>query len=190
MKSTMEKERLGAFMDAVIAIIMTILVLELERPEEITWKNLWEMRASFFAYAISFFWLGAMWVNNHFYYHKVKSVTQKSVWGAILMLFFSSLFPYATKLISADFGNYVVQVLYGIVVLLISYSNQYFFYSLYQSNKQELESIRERRAKWMRQDLAVKTLGLGLSATIFPTAMSWAVFITLLFLVIPRQLKQ
>lgn len=57
----MGKERLAAFIDAVLAIIMTILVLELEKPKAMTWAGLWDLRANFFAYALSFFWLGLMW---------------------------------------------------------------------------------------------------------------------------------
>lgn len=60
--SEMSKERLVAFTDVVLAIIMTILVLELERPSELTWSALWELKTNFFAYTISFFWLGTMWV--------------------------------------------------------------------------------------------------------------------------------
>lgn len=54
----MDKERLAAFTDAVLAIIMTILVLELEKPEHVTWQGIWALRVNYFAYALSFFWLG------------------------------------------------------------------------------------------------------------------------------------
>ncbi len=51
----MTKERLAAFTDAILAIIMTILVLELKKPNPISWENLWQLRMNFFAYTISFF---------------------------------------------------------------------------------------------------------------------------------------
>ena len=63
---TMNKERLAAFMDAILAIIMTILILELKKPEAATIKALWNLRVDFFAYTLSFFWLGTMWVNLHY----------------------------------------------------------------------------------------------------------------------------
>ena len=56
----MNKERLATFMDGVLAIIMTILILELKKPETATLKALWNLRADFFAYTLSFFWLGTM----------------------------------------------------------------------------------------------------------------------------------
>ncbi len=53
---------------------MTILVLELKKPSEVTWEALWELRSHFFAYAVSFLWLGAMWINNHSeWYNEVYS---------------------------------------------------------------------------------------------------------------------
>lgn len=58
----MKKDRVAAFTDAVLAIIMTILVLELEKPSTINLRTFWELRHSFFSYTLSFFWLGSMWV--------------------------------------------------------------------------------------------------------------------------------
>ncbi len=68
----MNKERLAAFTDAVLAIIMTILVLELEKPKHVSLAGLWDLRANFFAYTLSFFWLGLMWSTHHSNWHKVK----------------------------------------------------------------------------------------------------------------------
>lgn len=79
----MKKERLTAFTDAVLAIIMTILVLELKKPDEISWIGLWNLRTNFLAYFISFFWLGTMWVNLHRSWDKIeKSITR---WFGILL---------------------------------------------------------------------------------------------------------
>lgn len=89
-RQVMGKERLGAFIDAVIAIIMTILVLELEKPKTFDLQGLWEFRTNFFAYGLSFFWLGAMWTNFHSSSQVVEKISQKTVWTAIIMLFFSS----------------------------------------------------------------------------------------------------
>ena len=71
----MNKERLAAFMDAVLAIIMTILILELKKPETANLKALWDLRTYFFAYTISFFWLGTMWINLHNEWLKIKYIT-------------------------------------------------------------------------------------------------------------------
>ena len=89
----MNKERLAAFMDAVLAIIMTILILELKKPEMASLKALWNLRIDFFAYTISFFWLGTMWVNLHNEWYKIKYITPLNCLGkcsaTLLFLVFS-----------------------------------------------------------------------------------------------------
>ncbi len=75
----MEKEKLGAFMDAVLAIIMTILVLELEKPSAPTFKAIWELKMNFFAYTLSFFWLGTFWINIHNQWGRIKYVSKNVV---------------------------------------------------------------------------------------------------------------
>ena len=89
---------------------MTILVLELEKPKTFDLQGLWELRTNFFAYGLSFFWLGAMWTNFHSSSQVVEKISQKTVWAAIVMLFFSSFFPYMTKLVASNFNNATMRV--------------------------------------------------------------------------------
>lgn len=184
------KERLGAFIDAVLAIVMTILVLELEKPNTFDLQGLWELRTNFLAYGISFFWLGAMWVNIHSSSHLIKKISQKTVWAAIVMLFFSSLFPYATQLIATHFTNGSMQTFYGIIVLLITFSVIWYYKTLDEVNDSaEMHSLSVDRKKWLTRDIGIKVLGLILSLTIFPAGVGISVLVTLLFIVIPRQFK-
>lgn len=71
----MSKERTTAFTDAILAIIMTILVLDLIEPKTLNWAGIWAMRKSYFAYALSFFWLGTMWIGLHNEWEKVKVIS-------------------------------------------------------------------------------------------------------------------
>lgn len=185
----MSKERLVAFTDAVLAIIMTILVLELERPTHITWQALWELRTNYFAYTISFFWLGTMWINLHRTWDHVEKINNQLVWSSLILLFFSSFFPYTTALVSADFNNSVAQSLYGFVILFVTGCNVWMYRELSKLNTDYLDSVRFNildRAGML--DIAVKLVGLVLSLTIFPPAMMWAVFITAIVIVIPRSI--
>ena len=184
----MEKERLGAFIDAVLAIVMTILVLELEKPKTFDLQGLWELRTNFLAYAISFFWLGAMWVNIHSSSHLIKKVSQKTVWATIVMLFFSSLFPYTTQLIATHFMNGTMQAFYGIIVLLITFSVLWYYQTLEEVNDgAEMHGLNADRKKWLTWDIGIKILGLILSLTIFPAGVGISVLVTLVFIVIPKQ---
>ena len=184
----MEKERLGAFIDAVLAIVMTILVLELEKPKTFNVQGLWELRTNFFAYSISFFWLGAMWVNIHASSHLIKKVSQKTVWATIVMLFFSSLFPYTTQLIATHFTNGTMQAFYGVIVLLITFSVLWYYRTLEEVNDgAEMFGLIADRQKWLAWDIGIKILGLILSLTIFPAGVGISVLVTLIFIVIPKQ---
>ncbi len=191
----MSKDRSGAFFDAVFAIIMTILVLELERPEHLTWSAIWSLRTSYFAYAISFFWLGTMWINIHNEWEQASRVSIKTIWLELILLFFTSFFPYTTSLVSAEFNNSVAQVLYGVIVLAVTFVFMRMFASLGKDNKDNevyKQYVKERRVmgKWIRYDVAIKLIGLVLSATVLPPAMLLSVVVTLVVLVIPRQILQ
>lgn len=114
----MSKERLQDFNDAVLAIIMTILMLEPEAPKKMSFTGFWELREGFFSYAVSFGLVLYEWltITKDNYVRKVRSST---VWWTVITLFFASLFPY-TKLSWSN--NSFAQGLYGIVVLLVSIS--------------------------------------------------------------------
>lgn len=187
----MEKERLGAFIDAVLAIIMTILVLELEKPKTYDLKGLWELKTNFLAYGISFFWLGAMWVNIHSSSHLIKKVSQKTVWATIVMLFFSSFFPYTTQLIATHFNNGTIQAFYGVIVLFITLSVLWYFRTLEEVNEiSEIREFDQAGRGWLMWVICIIILGLILSLTFFPEGVGLSVLITLLCIVIPRQLKR
>ena len=80
----MRKDRVAAFTDAVLAIIMTILVLELKKPGSLTIEALWNLRFSFFSYALSFFWLGSMWINIHNEWESIDRINSKTLWIVLL----------------------------------------------------------------------------------------------------------
>ena len=104
-------------MDAVIAIVMTILVLELEKTAAPTLEAFWKLRINFAAYALSFLWLASMWTSLHNAWHVVEKISNRTMWLSMGLLFFSSLFPYATSLVASYFFSRVVQGFYGLVVI-------------------------------------------------------------------------
>lgn len=187
----MNKERLTTFLDTVLAIVMTILVLELKKPDPVTLAGFWALREYFFAYTLSFFWLGTMWVNLHNSWYKIKRVDGYTVWAILIMLFFSSLFPYATSIVSENFNNRVAQAFYGIIVICITAANFVAYRTVEKVNSDDEEVLHQmnRRNEWLKKDIGVKIVGLILSITVFPPAMMYSVLLTLLFLVIPNQVQ-
>jgi len=92
----MTKSRLEAFSDGVIAIIITIMVLELKIPKDTSWGALGHLWHVFVSYITSFLVLGIYWANHHHLVHTIRNVNSKIMWANINLLFWLSLIPFAT----------------------------------------------------------------------------------------------
>ena len=89
----METDRFETFFDAIIAIIMTVLVLKISQPAEPTLSAIWDLRISYLAYLISFLTLFNIWYNNHNLFKKVNNIDNTAVWIFGIMTFVISLVP-------------------------------------------------------------------------------------------------
>lgn len=92
----MNKTRLEAFSDGVIAIIITIMVLEMKAPDGTTWELTKPLIPKFLSYILSFLFIAIYWVNHHHLLHTVSKVTPGIMWANINLLFWLSLTPVAT----------------------------------------------------------------------------------------------
>jgi uncharacterized membrane protein len=92
----MNKTRLEAFSDGVIAIIITIMVLELKVPHGEQWADLAKLGPVFLSYLLSFVYVGIYWNNHHHMLHVVKRVTGSVLWSNLHLLFWLSLVPFST----------------------------------------------------------------------------------------------
>ncbi|THD36790.1 MAG: DUF1211 domain-containing protein [Sphingomonas sp.] len=88
--------RVEAFSDGVLAIIITIMVLELKAPEEPGVEHLWRLWPTFCAYALSFAYVGIYWVNHHRLFSHARRITNGLVWFNLFLLFALSLIPFST----------------------------------------------------------------------------------------------
>lgn len=88
--------RLEAISDAVIAIVITVMVLELHPPIEANWAGLSRIWPDFISYIISFSFLAIYWVNHRYVIHRLTALTEPILWSNILLLFLLSLIPFAT----------------------------------------------------------------------------------------------
>lgn len=113
----MSKGRLEAFSDAVIAIIMTIMVLELRPPEGTELAALQPLAPVFLAYLLSFVYLAIYWVNHHHLLQATQRVTGGILWANMALLFWLSLLPFATSWIGEHHGALVPTLVYGLVLL-------------------------------------------------------------------------
>ncbi len=113
----MEKNRLEAFSDGVLAIIITIMVLELEVPRSPELSALAALWPVFTAYALSFAFVGIYWVNHHHLVHTVHRTNAGIMWHNLFLLFFLSLVPFATAWMGENHFATVPVAVYAVLML-------------------------------------------------------------------------
>jgi uncharacterized membrane protein len=114
----MGKDRLAAFSDGVIAILITIMVLELRIPHGADWRTLASVAPSFFTYVMSFIYLAIYWNNHHHLLHTVSRVDGLILWANAHLLFWLSLVPAATAWLGENLPAPVPVATYGAVLFM------------------------------------------------------------------------
>jgi uncharacterized membrane protein len=114
----MERGRLEAFSDGVIAIIITIMVLELKVPHGSDVASLKPLLMVFFSYILSFIYVGIYWSNHHHMLQTLERVTGPILWANLHLLFWLSLFPFATAWLGESHFSADPLVIYGFVLLM------------------------------------------------------------------------
>jgi len=123
----MGKNRLEAFSDGVLAIILTIMVLELKVPHGDSFAALAELLPVFVSYALSFIYIAIYWNNHHHMLHAVKQVNGSILWANTHLLFWLSLVPFATAWMGENHFAARPVALYGVVLIMAA--NAYFLLS-------------------------------------------------------------
>ena len=106
----LNSDKLETFVDGVLAIILTVIVLELPQPETITFMGFWALKNSFFAYLTSFIVVLANWYFFHIIFSIAKEIDGKVIGITGGLLFVMSLLPYFTLLLSSNFDNFNAQL--------------------------------------------------------------------------------
>jgi uncharacterized membrane protein len=114
----MTKNRLEAFSDGVIAILITIMVLELKVPHGATWEALVPIWPVFLSYVVSFVYLGIYWNNHHHMLHATHKINGKILWANLHLLFWLSLVPFVTGWAGENHFASLPTSIYGAVLLL------------------------------------------------------------------------
>ena len=114
----MEKNRLEAFSDGVIAIIITIMVLEMKVPQGTDWTALKPLLPVFLSYVLSFAYIGIYWNNHHHLLHATRRVNGSIMWANLHLLFWQSLIPFVTRWMGENHSAALPAALYGVVLLM------------------------------------------------------------------------
>jgi uncharacterized membrane protein len=139
----MDTDRLEAFYDAIIAIIVTVLVLELPQPASPTLAAIWALRTSYFAYLISFLVCANLWQYHHLIYNHVNKINSKIIWLNILLMFVFSLIPYITTFVANNPNAFIPQALYGLDFIIVDIILFIMAKLLLKINEENQDNIKE-----------------------------------------------
>jgi uncharacterized membrane protein len=133
----MQKTRMEAFSDGVIAIIITIMVLEMKAPEGTDWAKVKPLLPKFLSYGLSFLFVAIYWVNHHHLIHTIKNVTPSIMWANINLLFWLSLIPFATAWMGQNHFERITVVAYAVLALLCGIAFNILQSTIIRSHKNE-----------------------------------------------------
>ncbi|WP_116190778.1 TMEM175 family protein [Paenibacillus taihuensis] len=118
----MKANRMEAFSDGVLAIIITIMVLEFKVPEDHDWGALVELGPKILSYIFSFVYVGIYWNNHHHLLHMVRNMSGRLMWLNLLLLFWLSLVPFTTAWMGESHFAGTPTALYGIILMLAAFA--------------------------------------------------------------------
>ncbi len=186
----MNKGRLEAFSDGVLAIVITIMVLELKAPHQTDFNALKQLLPIFLSYVLSFIYLGIYWNNHHHLLHTVKNVGGSILWANLHLLFWLSLIPFVTAWMGENHFASAPMALYGTILLFSAIA-----YSILQSIIMKRHGKDSLLSKAIGRDLKGK-LSVILYLIAIPSAFlsQWIaggiyVFVALMWLVPDRRIE-
>jgi uncharacterized membrane protein len=187
----MEKNRLEAFSDGVLAIIITIMVLELKVPHSADLHGLEPLLPVFLSYVLSFLYVGIYWNNHHHMFQSTRHVTGGILWANLHLLFWLSLFPFTTAWMGENHFAATPTAIYGVVLLMAAIA--YFILQRTIIAQQGKDSL---LAKAIGRDFKGKFSPVCYLAAVLLTVVSpWIscglyLFVALLWLVPDRRIER
>ena len=146
----MGTNRLEAFSDGVIAVIITIMVLELKVPQDTTLTSLRSLAPQFLSYLLSFIVVAIMWVNHHHLLHSARRVDARLLWSNNALLFWMSLVPFVTAYMGNNHSDPRAVALYGAVLSLCSFSFLLLHFAIVRQHRDDPGRIGYHRRIWFK----------------------------------------
>jgi uncharacterized membrane protein len=184
------RNRLEAFSDGVLAIIITIMVLEMKVPYGGDLDSLRPVLPIFMSYVLSFVYIGIYWNNHHHMLHTIQNVTGSILWANLHLLFWLSLFPFATGWMGENHFALVPSALYGVILLMAAMA--YWVLQTVIIGMQGPESLLKKAVgrDW-KGKLSPVLYVIGIAATLWSPAVSQAIYVVvaLLWLVPDKRIE-
>ena len=187
----MNSNRLEAFSDGVLAIIITIMVLEMKAPEEASFEALASIIPVFVSYLMSFIYLGIYWNNHHHLLQVVKKVNGGILWANLYLLFWLSLIPFVTSWIGESQPEAIPVALYGAVLLMSSIAYRILEVTLLRHDKNN-SSLRQAIHKGLKETISTIAylLVLPLAFVNIWISIGLFVFVAILWVIPDKRLEK
>jgi uncharacterized membrane protein len=186
----MGKGRFEAFSDGVLAIIITIMVLELKVPHGESLSALGEQWPVFLSYVLSFLYVGIYWNNHHHLLHAVSSVTGAMLWANLHLLFWLSLFPFTTGWMGENHFAAVPSAVYGGVLVMAAIAYYILQATIVRAQGPDGVVARAMGRDWKgKMSPVLYLLGVGASFCVPGLAQVFYGFVALMWLVPDRRIE-
>ncbi|MBA3828410.1 MAG: DUF1211 domain-containing protein [Taibaiella sp.] len=171
----MRKERLQMISDGVIAIILTLMVLEIKVPYPFTMQSFAPVAEHIAIYALSFVVVAIMWLNHHHIFKGIETVSIRVIWLNFLLLFCMSIIPLPTKALGENFYQHSAHLFYGIVITVtaIFYSSLQMEVNKNAEHLTDTEKKKINRLNW----ISVSTYSLSIPFSFISVYLSTAIFV-------------
>lgn len=187
----MSKERLAAFSDGVIAIIITIMVLELKVPHGDDWAALSKLIPVFLSYVLSFIFVGIYWNNHHHLLHASRRVTSAVMWANMHLLFWLSLIPFATGWMGENHFAALPVAVYGVAMLMPAIAYYILQTCIVRANGAD-DSLAEALGRDIKGKLSPLFCVIGIGLAFFNPWMACAAYVllALMWLIPDRRIER
>jgi uncharacterized membrane protein len=171
--------RVEAFSDGVIAIIITIMVLELRAPAEPTLAGLLKVAPEFLTYALSFLVVAIIWINHHHLLHAARVATTRLLWSNLYLLFWLSFVPFVTEFLGRDYREPLAVALYGLDLFLCTAGFYFLRIELIRQSRDDSALIKYHKSIQRKNAVAVVLYFLSVPLAYLTIYASFSIFILL-----------
>jgi uncharacterized membrane protein len=173
----MTKSRLEAFSDGVIAIIITIMVLELKVPHSTDWETVKHILPVFFSYLLSFVFIGIYWVNHHHLIHTIKGISSSILWANLHLLFWLSLIPFGTAWMGETNFDRTSVIIYAVLVSLCGFAYYILLAAITKKEKGNTATLHILKRQSRKGIISIIAYGMSIPAAFIHPSISYTLFI-------------
>ncbi|MFZ0292084.1 MAG: TMEM175 family protein [Candidatus Sulfotelmatobacter sp.] len=167
------------FSDGVMAIIITIMVLELRAPAQPTLGELLKIAPEFLTYAISFIVIAIIWVNHHPLIHAARALTTRLLWANFYLLFWMSFVPFVTEFLGRDYREPLAVALYGLDLFLCASGFYFLRLELIHQSREDMALVKYHKAIQRRYAFAAALYLLSVPLAYLTIYASFSIFVLL-----------